>query len=127
MSKTDKTDPSWVKALRKDSPEIKEYHDHTKKDEDGYIICDIDDVEKPNIFYWQRRGSCAYDVSYYGWNNGFYARPPRGKEIRNLMEGANRAKWRKARQDMLKLDPEDMEDYDVKSYQNRHSALWEMY
>ena len=121
MSKTDKTDPTWVKALRKDSPEIREYHDHR------FHPCDIDEVNGDRVFFWMRRGSCGYNVSYYGWHNGFYARPPRGRSYRQEHEGRMRAGWRKARQDMLKLSREDIEDYDVKSYQHRHAALWEMY
>lgn len=121
MSKTDKTNPSWVKALRKDSPEITEYHDHSQH------ACDIDDVKGDRVFYWNRRGSCGYNVSYYGWHNGFYPRPPRGRSYRQEHEGRMRAALRKAKHDMLKLSRDDIEDYDIKSYQHRHSALWEMY
>lgn len=125
MSKTYKTDPAWVKALRKDSPEIREYHDHTRHE------CDIDEFdefdEKDRVFYWQRRGSCGYDVSYYGWHNGFYPRCSCGQFYRRAKEGKMRAAWRKAKHEMLKLNREDLEDYDVKTYQHRHSALWEMY
>ncbi len=122
MSKTDKTDPTWVKALRKDSPEISEWHDHR------FGPCDIEEIDGHRVFFWQRRNkNCGYSVSYYGWHNGFYARPPSSRYYRREKEGKMRAGWRKARQDMLKLSGEDLEDYDVKSYQHRHSALWEMY
>lgn len=129
MSDTYKTMPGWVKIFKPKKPSIvKENHDHR------HGICDIHLAIGDKPFYWQRRywrgtgpGYCGYDVSYYGYHGGFYARPPRGKEIRNLMEGAVRANWRKQRDDMLKLDREDIADYDVQSYQHKHAALWEMY
>lgn len=121
MSKTYKTDPGWVKALRNNSPEISEYHDHR------YSDCDIDEAVNDEVFWWRRSGHCGYGVSYYGWHNGFYSRPPRGQIYRHLEEGRMRAAWRKAKHDMLKLDSEGIEDYDVKTYQHRHSALWEIW
>lgn len=122
MSKTYKTHPTWVKINNpKSSREVSEYHDHR------YHDCDIDEAVGDQPFYWQRRGSCGYTVSYYSYHGGFYARPPRGRSYRQEHEGRMRAGWRKARQDMLKLNSDDIEDYDVKSYQHRHSALWEMY
>lgn len=128
MSKTYKTDPSWVKALRKDSTEIKEYHDHTKKDEDGNIICDIDSVEKPDVFYWQRvNASCGYTVSYYGWHNGFYGRGSASwlKSEVKLRHGAARANLRKDAKAMLKSFREDIEDYDIINPRHRNGALWD--
>lgn len=124
MSDTYKTKPSWVKINKPEhSYEVRERHDHR------HGICDIDEAKgSKRPFYWQIRGRyCGYDVSYYSWNGGFYARPPYGRVYRHEYEGRMRAGWRKARQDMLKLSREDVEDYDVKSYQHRHSALWEMY
>lgn len=122
MSNTYKTKPNWVKINNpRTAKEVREYHDHTRG------VCDIDEAVGERPFYWQRRGSCGYDVSYYSYHGGFYARPPHGRSYRQEFEGAMRAGWRKARQDMLKLDRDAIEDYDVKSYQHRHSALWEMY
>jgi hypothetical protein len=121
MSKTYKTDPAWVKLRRNTRGRI-EKHNH----EDG--TCNFDEwVNNPGktFSYWPRK--CGYTVSYYGWHGGFFARPPHGREYRRLFEGSIRTGWRKARQDMLKLSREDIEDYDVKSYQHRHSALWELY
>lgn len=125
MSNTYKTKPIWVKIHNpKTSKEVIERHDHT----DG--VCDIDNYDRTDPFWWQRRirgASCGYDVSYYGYHGGFYDRPRRAKEIRNLMEGSKRAAWRKAKHELMKLDREGIEDYDVKSHQHRHSALWETY
>lgn len=124
MSKTYKTNPYWVKVNKaKTSKLVKEYHDHRNNP------CDLDMYSGgPRCFWWQRREQkCGYDVSYYGYRGGFYSRPRRGKEISNIMEGSMRAGWRKAKHDLLKLDRDAVEDYDVKSYQHRHSALWEMY
>lgn len=122
MSKTYKTHPSWVKINHpRSSKEVKEHHDHRRG------ICDIAEATGDRPFYWQRWDSCGYAISYYGYHGGFYARPRRGRSYRQEHEGRMRAGWRKARQDMLKLTFDDIEDYDVISYQHRHAALWEMY
>ena len=101
MSNTFKTDPIWVKIHKPSKPNIvREYHDHRNSE------CDLHKLDKRDPFLWRRRWNgqnCALSVSYYGYHGGFYARPPRGKEIRNLMEGAVRANWRKQRDDILKL------------------------
>lgn len=122
MSDTYKTKPNWVKINNpKSSKEVREYHDHRKG------VCTIEEAVGKRPFYWQRRNSCGYDVSFYGYHGGFYARPPGGRFYSRAHEGAMRAAFRKAKDEMLKLSREDLEDYDVKSYQHRHSALWEMY
>ncbi len=125
MSDTYKTMPGWVKLFKPGKPRIvKEYHDHRKND------CDLAETDAKKPFWWQHHWNgqyCGYDVSYYGYHGGFYARPPRGKIYRRLHEGRMRANWRKQMHDMLKLDRESIEDYDVHSYQHKHAALWEMY
>lgn len=118
MSRTFKTDPTWVK-LRRDHKARREVHFH----ENGE--CDFDEYIKRECSWWPRH--CGYTVSYYGWHDGFFARPPRGRSYRQEHEGRMRAGLRKAKHEILKLSREDMEDYDIKSYQHRHSALWEMY
>ena len=119
MSRTFKTAPNWVKLKRFKS--ANEYHDHR------HGICDIAEAEDRNAFYWQHRGYCGYDVPYYGYNNGFYSRPERGQVYRQEFEGKMRANWRKQRHDMLKLNRDDLEDYDYHGQQHRHSALWEIW
>jgi hypothetical protein len=124
MSKTYKTNPTWVKINNpRTSKEVVERHDHSNG------VCDFDSLDPKRPFWWQRWGfaSCGYDVSYYGYHGGFYPRPPHGKEYRRLAEGRMRASLRKMCHDLLKLDSEGIEDYDVISNQHRHSALWEMY
>lgn len=121
MSKTYKTDPTWVK-LRRPSWVREEFHNH----EDG--VCNFDEwFNSEMTFYPWRFRACGYTVSYYGYHGGFYSRPRRNKWHMRYNEGQARAKWRKQRHDMLKLDREGVEDYDVKSYRHRHSALWEVY
>lgn len=125
MSKTYKTNPSWVKINNpRTSSEVIEVHDHTKTD------CDIEKAHgSKRPFYWQDRyRSCGYTVSYYGYHGGFYPRPAkRSKYFRKMHEGIIRAGWRKAKHDLLKLDQDGVYDYDVRSYQHRHSALWDMF
>lgn len=121
MSRTYKTDPPWVKAIRKDCVAISERHDHR------FGSCDIDEAFGSSTFFWQRWGSCGYAASYYGWNDGVYFRPHRAKFLRKSFEHSSRASWRMARDEMLKLSKKDLEDFDFQNYQHRHSALWETY
>jgi hypothetical protein len=121
MSKTYKTDPIWVK-LRRKSPARVEFHNH----ENG--ICNFTEWYTSEMtFYPYSQKACGYTVSYYGYHGGFYARPRMNQGYRLAHEGRMRAGWRKAKHDMMKLDRDGIEDYDVKSYQHRHAALWEMY
>lgn len=39
--------------------------------------------------------------------------------------GSSRAKLRMARREMLKMDIEDLIDYDVENPRHRHNAVWE--
>ncbi len=124
MSRTYKTDPSWVKISHKRKPSVvKEYHDHRNGE------CDIRQVANKSPFWWQKvsRQSCGYDVSYYGYHGGFYSRPPGSKAYRREHQGRTRAALRKTKHDLVKLSREDIEDYDIESHQHRHSALWELY
>jgi hypothetical protein len=121
MSKTDKTDPVWVK-LRRESPARVEFHNHNNG------VCNFTEWYNSEMtFYPYSQRACGYTVSYYGYHAGFYARPPHGKWYRRDFYGRERAKLRKAKHEMRKLSREDIEDYDIESRQHRHSALWEMY
>jgi hypothetical protein len=115
MSKTYKTDPYWVK-LRKKRVARREIHDHR----DG--LCDFDEAIKQTRF-WPRK--CGYTVSYYGYNDGFFEVRSRWiKAEIALSRGAERAKLRKDRDELLKLDIENMQDYDVVNPNHRHAANW---
>lgn len=120
MSKTFKTNPSWVK-VRQNPSIAAEYHNH----ENG--ICNIDEIPFDRPFYWENRYSCGYNVKYYAYNGGFYSRPKRGQSYKRRHEGRFRTQWNNARNDLKKLDAEGREDYDVNSYQHRHSGLWDMW
>lgn len=121
MSKTYKTDPTWVK-LRNDHKARTEFHNH----ENG--VCNFTEwLNSKETFYPYSRRQCGYTVSYYGYHGGFYPRPESSKVYTKKYYGRERAKWRKAKHDMRKLSIEDIEDYDVESRQHHHSALWEMY
>ena len=73
--------------------------------------------------WWPRK--CGYTVSYYGYNDGFFEIRSRWlkSEIR-LSHSAARAELRKDRHEMLKLDKDDLIDYDVVNPNHRHSAIW---
>jgi hypothetical protein len=116
MSKTDKTRPYWVK-LHDDYRVRIEIHNH----EDG--ICNFDEwYTKKDV--WPRK--CGYTVSYYGWNEGFFARGPARWLKAEVKEyyGSERGNLRKDIHNMLKLSREDVEDYDVINPRHRHGALW---
>lgn len=117
MSKTYKTRPYWVK-LRDDTSARREVHDH----KDG--ICNFKDWIDREINVWPRK--CGYTVSYYGWNEGFFARGASRWLRAEVKEyyGSERARIRKDNCEMLKLSGEDLEDYDVENRQHRHGAIW---
>lgn len=118
MSKTDKTRPYWVKLRDKNSRIRTEVHYH----EDG--VCNFDDWEASQLSFWPHK--CGYTVSYYGWNEGFFARGPARwlkSEVKEYY-GSERARIRKDMHEMLKLSLDDIEDYDVENLQHRHSAIW---
>lgn len=123
MSRTDKTDPSWVK-LKYPSRVRRECHNHEKG------ICDLTEPTRGDWRAPYRGGEhCYYDVSYYGWNEGFYGRGA-GRWFRAELaasNGANRAKLRKDLHEMLKLDFEGIEEYDVINPRARNAALWWYY
>jgi hypothetical protein len=115
MSRTHKTDPYWVK-LRKKKSARREIHDHT----DG--ICNFEEATR--MYRWWPR-KCGYTVSYYGYNDGFFEIRSRWlKSEIKLSHHAARAELRKDRHEMLKLDKDDLIDYDVVNPNHRHSAIW---
>jgi hypothetical protein len=123
MSRTHKTDPYWVK-LSRPSRIRKEHHNHEKG------ICDLTEPTQGNWRVTFRRGKyCYYTVSYYGWNEGFYGRGAGSWFRAELAEtnGSNRAKLRKDIHEMLKLDFEGIEEYDVINPRARNAALWWYY
>lgn len=121
MSKTFKTRPSWVK-LQEPSDVRKERHNHTKGE------CDL---ALPTASNWRVpfRGGyyCYYTVNWYGYNNGFYGRGAARwlKAETRLRHGAARARLRRDKHEMLKLDREDMLDFDIVNPHDRHSATWD--
>jgi hypothetical protein len=116
MSDTYKTDPSWVKLRTKRSAR-KEIHDHR----DG--VCNFDTWETFKGGWWPRK--CGYTVRYYGYSDGFFNISSRWLKAEIAeSHGSARAKLRKDRHEMLKLDIEDIMDYDVVNPNHRHSAIW---
>jgi hypothetical protein len=115
MSRTRKTDPYWVK-LRKRKSARNEIHNH----EDG--ICNFEEaITEP--YLWPHK--CGYTVRYYGYNNGFFEIRSRWlKSEIKLSHGAARARLRKDKHEMLKLDMADLVDYDVVNPNHRHGAIW---
>ena len=119
MSKTDKTRPIWVKLYDPVDNQVREeIHDHR----DG--VCDFE-KNVTNKKLWPIK--CGYSVSYYGWNSGFFSRGPTRwlkSEVR-IRHGAARAALRRDVRNMLKLNNEDIVDYDVINPRPRNGALWD--
>jgi hypothetical protein len=121
MSKTYKTNPSWVKLRRKSSVR-QERHNHVNN-ECNITLPTAGDRQIP---FWGRN-DCYYTVNYYGYNNGFYGRG-RGSWVRaeiRLRHGADRARLRRDSHEMLKLSREDIQDYDVVNPRPRNGVLWD--
>jgi hypothetical protein len=122
MSKTDKTDPSWVK-LKKNTKLRREIHNH-------YLHDSVCDLREPTNNYWKApfRGGdyCFYYVNFYGYNSGFYPRTSKWlKSEISLRHGAARARLRRDVHEMLKLDREELIDYNIINPRDRHSATWD--
>ena len=115
MSKTDNTNPTWIKLLQ--NPEWREeVHDHR----DG--ICDIELVKK--CFEYPRYG-CGYGASDLG-NQHVWCRSRRYEQIyRKESNGKARNNLRMDMQELRKMTREDIEDCEFLSYPHRHQALWD--
>lgn len=121
MSDTDKTKPYWVK-LKQNPQWRRERHDHR----DG--ICDLD-YNDTNCYGWSDwHGHCRI-VTKTKWpdSNRFYKNTRFGWFHSYIDEynGGARAKLRMARREMLKMDMENLIDYDAENPRHRHNAIWE--
>lgn len=118
MSKTDKTQPYWVK-LAQNPDDRKEFHNHQRG------ICDIDNFNpKRNNYFTYRLNHCYYKlrkVNEYWIFNG----RPHVKHYRPYHVRAERAQLRNKIHNWLKMNFEDIYDDEFGNYQHRHSALWE--
>lgn len=140
MSKTDKTRPWWV-----DPDWWVPHHDirclhyplHFRGED-----CDL--PEEPPRRYnrtparrytWLRKGGvpdatrCTWEphlVGGYGYTLHRYRNGHKGvREQSNLMEGGIRAAWRAARQELLAVQREDLDDVELPDPRHRHFALWD--
>ncbi len=102
MSKTDKTNPHWVKIRRRDVG-IREYHEHHGKYFHG--VCELVDA-MPMTRRGKEEASCEAWVSYYGrWGHKIFGRTPK-RATRKLLgfEGKNRGELLRLRR-LWKLEP----------------------
>lgn len=118
MSKTDNTQPYWVK-LAQNPQERVEYHDHCSR------VCDIEDYPwkmQRSLYDW-RLQHCYYKikVNEYWIFNG----RPHVKNYRPYHVKHERAEIRLKIRDLIKMSFEDIYDDEFGNYQHRHSALWE--
>lgn len=121
MSKTDKTDPYWVKGNDPTQRARTEYHDHSTGD------CDIADAKGREVFWYSRSGNCGYNIPYYRWNDGFYSNAVGrwAKAEKKIREGSARTKLARDRHELVKLSRDEIENYDVINPRHRHGVLWE--
>ena len=121
MSKSDNTQPYWVR-INFDTEDRIEVHNH----EHG--VCDLNNYDPKKhhfISYWHQH--CHYRlnrvVGYWGNRGGLpggAAAPYRQEKVRH-----ERASWRNKAADLKKMSLEDIYDDEFGNYQHRHSALWE--
>jgi hypothetical protein len=120
MSKTDKTQPVWVKA--NDPQQHIEYHDHR------HGICDIEEYDPKKhryITYWFNH--CHRDLPR---GRFFYMSYPRGKSAQAYRAkdlGRERGELRRKIRDWMKSSLEDIYDDEYGTNQHRHNALWEAF
>lgn len=121
MSDTDKTKPYWVR-LKQNPQEARERHDHR----DG--VCDLDPTDNDCYGWSGFHGHCRivtkdrwpysniyYGADRFGWFHSYIAK----------WNGSTRTKLRMARRNILKMNVEDIIDYDVENPRHRHNAIWE--
>lgn len=115
MSKTDKTNPLWVKLLQ--NPEwCEERHDHRNG------ICDVQPIE--NGFRYPH-SHCGYWVSDLG-NQYVWVRHTKSEQAyRKEANGRARNELRMDMQELRKMTRDDVEDCEFLSYSHRHQALWD--
>jgi hypothetical protein len=113
MSKTDKTDPYWVKVERYGV----EHHDHRNTD------CTMDDY-LPYVWPrtpWLSRQTCYKDLTWGDMQTAFASHKDPWNSPNKLERGI-RARLRADMAEARKLD--DYEDLDIPPYQPRHGASW---
>lgn len=120
MSKTDKTNPTWVKikqGLEVSASYIYAVHNHA----DG--VCDLEVFDPREQWVW-RRGRCrAYLYSDPGDGFAKYRHPRALKLACNQRERSER---RRVRDALRGRTPCDFEDVDLVQYRSRHSAWWDV-
>lgn len=115
MSRTDKTNPTWVKLLQ--NPQWREeQHDHRN----GECIL------KPITKDWHYpRVDCGYWVSDLG-NQHVWSRHTKSEQMyRQEANGKARNNLRMDMREIMKMAREDIEDCEFLSYPHRHQALWD--
>jgi len=115
VSRTDKTNPLWVKLLQ--NPEWREeHHNHRNRD------CDLGPMTKD---WHYPHNHCDYWISDLG-NQHVWIRSSRSEQAyREEANGKARNDLRMAMRDIEKMSREDVEDCEFLSYQHRHQARWD--
>lgn len=96
MSRTDKTDPMWVRMMDPaNRGEVREVHDHTNG------VCDMDSWNpKESRPYWHRRGAQCFKT-VYAYKKLFCGCVTCSGRAWNNWQGSARAEWRAQRQAWL--------------------------
>lgn len=121
MSRTDKTNPLWVR-IRQNSDWVVERHDHRNN------ICDLNSLDEflKISYYWMDRRRCTYWI-YKSINRSIhYSGSKWFKSYRDECNGKERNNLRMSMRDYEKTNRNDIEDCDFQSYQHMHSATWEV-
>lgn len=115
VSKTDKTNPLWVKLLQ--NPEWREErHNHYNG------VCDVQPIT--HDFHYPHT-SCGYWVSNLGTQH-VWVRPREHEQLYRIeANGKTRNDLRMAMREIMKMTRDDIEDCEFLSYPHRHQALWD--
>lgn len=139
MSRTDKTQPWWYGRPWEAIHHIRcvEYIPGPGLSSARYITRDLPCTLPPEPpkrkltdERWPKRGQYCHwwpdAPSYYSRSGArFWPRPPSVKGQGNMIEKGIRAAWRRARQELLSVQFDDLDDVVLPDPRHRHFALWD--
>jgi len=124
VSRTDKTNPHWVKAARREKG-TSENHRHHGPYFSGACQLEVDLPQSR----WHKAlppSNCHLSTWYYGWSGDLiYGRHPKGKSRKlDGKDGRARAKLRQLKHKWSTVDVDDIDSFEAAPYQRWLWAKW---
>jgi len=118
VSRTDKTDPAWVRQLHAyQRDEIN--HDHRRGE------CRVWYPEPVGAFHWTDYTCYPEGKSYYSMESRWWPRPSEFKFRQKQFSRKHRARLRNLKHLAKQVrNLEDFEDWDIPTPRHRHDAAW---